>query len=327
VDLDQRNAYRNRYLNHFDRFRSASVIPNSLICVLMAVAIALPPLAGETPVNRRAVDDRKAVIATVEPVHELVARARIDRTITSLAVKEGDWAHAEDRIAVVVDQKLLLQMRALDSRIEAQQAQRDQAQTNFGRAQELRSREVTSQSQLDQARTTLEVAERTLQALHSDRRVIEQQAAEGAVLAPDAGRVLKVPVQAGSVVLPGETIAAIAVNNYILRLQLPERHARSLNAGNTVLVGARGLDAPDEETLHPGKVVLVYPKIDNGRVIADVSVEGLGDYFVGERTRVYVARPASGAGYPRDQRPSAVWRQLCEAQRRHRGHDPGRFAG
>jgi multidrug efflux pump subunit AcrA (membrane-fusion protein) len=128
VDLDQRNAYRNRYLNHFDRFRSASVIPNSLICVLMAVAIALPPLAGETPVNRRAVDDRKAVIATVEPVHELVARARIDRTITSLAVKEGDWAHAEDRIAVVVDQKLLLQMRALDSRIEAQQAQRDQAQ-------------------------------------------------------------------------------------------------------------------------------------------------------------------------------------------------------
>jgi len=41
--------------------------------------------------------------------------------------------------------------------------------------------------------------------------------------------------------------------------------------------------------LHRGRVALVYPQIDQGRVIADVEVESLGDYFVGERTRVYVA--------------------------------------
>jgi len=271
------------------------VIPKLLILVLSAVAAAIPAWAGEITVVRRAVDDRKAVIATVEPVHELVARARIGGTITTLTVKEGDWVKAEDRIAVVVDQKLLLQMRALESRIKAQQAQRDQAQIDFTRAQELRNRGVASQSQLDQARTTLDVAERTLQALRSDREVIEQQSAEGAVLAPGSGRLLKVPVQEGSVVLPGETIAAVAANNYILRLQLPERHARSLKAGDTILVGARGLDVQDEETLRRGKVVLVYPQIDNGRVMADVAVEDLGDYFVGERTRVYVAtgrRPA-----------------------------------
>ena len=271
------------------------MIPKLLILVLSAVAAAIPAWAGEITVVRRAVDDRKAVIATVEPVHELVARARIGGTITTLTVKEGDWVKAEDRIAVVVDQKLLLQMRALESRIKAQQAQRDQAQIDFTRAQELRNRGVASQSQLDQARTTLDVAERTLQALRSDREVIEQQSAEGAVLAPGSGRLLKVPVQEGSVVLPGETIAAVAANNYILRLQLPERHARSLKAGDTILVGARGLDVQDEETLRRGKVVLVYPQIDNGRVMADVAVEDLGDYFVGERTRVYVAtgrRPA-----------------------------------
>jgi RND family efflux transporter MFP subunit len=271
------------------------VICNALVLVLSAAAIGIPAWAGEAPVVRHPVDDRKAIIATVEPVHELVARARIGGTITTLTVKEGDWVKAGDRVAVVVDQKLLLQMRALESRIEAQQAQRDQAQIDFGRVQELRNRGVAAQSQLDQARTTLDVAERTLQALHSDRQVIEQQSAEGAVLAPGAGRVLKVPVQEGSVVLSGETIATVAANNYILRLQLPERHARSIKAGDTILVGARGLDAPDEETLRRGKVVLVYPQIDNGRVIADVAVDDLGDYFVGERTRVYVAtgrRPA-----------------------------------
>ena len=33
--------------------------------------------------------DQKAVIGTVEPVHELAARARIGGTIASLTVKEG----------------------------------------------------------------------------------------------------------------------------------------------------------------------------------------------------------------------------------------------
>jgi multidrug efflux pump subunit AcrA (membrane-fusion protein) len=137
-----------------------------------------------------------------------------------------------------------------------------------------------------------------LQALRSDRQVIEQQAAEGAVLAPGAGRVLQVPVSQGRVVLAGETIATIAARNYILRLQLPERHARFIKPGDTILVGARGLAAgngDDEEALRDGKVELVYPQIDQGRVIADVRVLELGDYFVGERTRVYVAtgkRPA-----------------------------------
>jgi multidrug efflux pump subunit AcrA (membrane-fusion protein) len=181
-------------------------------------------------------------------------------------------------------------MQALQSRIQAQQAERDQAQIDFNRAQELRRSGVASQSQLDQAKTRLDVAERTLQALRSDRQVIEQQSAEGAVFAPGAGRVLRVPVAEGSVVLAGETIATMAADNYILRLQLPERHARFIKPGDAILIGARGMAAGEgPETLRRGRVALVYPEIDHGRVIADVAVEGLGDYFVGERTRVYLA--------------------------------------
>lgn len=264
--------------------------------LVLLAASSLPAFTQDVAVARRMIDDRKAVIATVEPVHEVLARARIGGTIASLTVKEGDQVTAGDRVAVVVDPKLLLQMQALASRIQAQQAERDQAQIDFNRAQELRRSGVASQSQLDQAKTRLDVAERTLQALRSDRQVVEQQSAEGSVLAPEAGRVLKVPVQEGSVVLNGETIATIATKHYILRLQLPERHARFIKAGDTILVGERGLGAAQElEELRRGKVVLVYPEIDQGRVIADVQVEELGDYFVGERTRVYVAtgtRPA-----------------------------------
>lgn len=245
--------------------------------------------AAEQTVRLRAVDDRKAVIATVEPVRQLIARARIEGTITSLTVKEGSWVNANEHIAVVADQKLLLQMQALQSRIQAQQANRDQAQINFDRVQKLRAANVSSQAQVDQAKTSLDVAQRTLQALLSDRQVIEEQVSQGAVLAPGTGRVLKVPVSEGTVVMPGETIATIAINNYILRLQLPERHAQFMKTGDTILIGARGLQVQQQETLRRGHVVLVYPAIEQGRVVADVEIESLGDYFVGERTRVYIA--------------------------------------
>jgi len=255
----------------------------------LLLAGLLSPAAAQQTVTRQQVDDRKAVIATVEPIRELVARARIGGTIVALSVREGDQVAAGDRIALVVDPKLALQIQALESRIQAQSAAREQAQIDLNRIEQLRTSGTVSQAQLDQARTRLNMAERTYLALRSDREVVEQQSTEGGVLAPASGRVLKVPVSVGSVVLPGETIATLATDNYILRLQLPERHARFMKAGDEILVGSRGLQQQDQETLRPGRVRLVYPQIDQGRVIADAEVDGLGDFFVGERTRVYVA--------------------------------------
>jgi RND family efflux transporter MFP subunit len=240
-------------------------------------------------VHPTVIDDEKAVIATVEPVHQLAARARIGGTIATLRVKEGEFLKADTEIAVVADQKLALQIQALESRIQSQQAQRDQAKMDFDRAQELQKRSAGTQTQLDQARTALDVAERNLSAIRADRQVIVQQASEGAVLAPAAGRVLSVPVSEGSVVLSGETIATLAEDKYILRLNLPERHAKFVKEGDIVLIGSRGVAVSGSEGLREGRVRLVYPEIRGGRVIADVDVAGLGDYFIGERTRVYIS--------------------------------------
>jgi RND family efflux transporter MFP subunit len=244
--------------------------------------------AAEFTVAAAQIEDEKAVIATVEPVHQLVARARIGGTIVTLKAREGDRVSAGEELAMVADQKLVLQMQAIDQRIRSQQAQRDQAKTDFDRIQELQRRGVSAQAQLDQARTQLDVGERTLAAMQADRSVIVQQMAEGAVLAPGAGRVLTVPVSEGRVVLPGESIATLAEDRYILRLSLPERHAQIVRAGDRVMIGARGSQEGAGEQRREGRVRLVYPEIQGGRVIADVDVEGLGDYFVGERTRVYV---------------------------------------
>jgi membrane fusion protein, multidrug efflux system len=259
-----------------------------LLLLLAAVAAPVAARAGETVVRVAPIDDMKAVVASVEPAHQLVARARIGGTVTSLKIREGDTVGAGAELAVIADQKLFLQMQSLDQRIRAQQAQRDKARADFDRAQELLRRGVSTKVMFDQAKTALDVAERTLSALQSDRGVIEQQAAEGSVKAPGPGRILTIPVSVGRVVMPGETIATLAEDKYILRLQLPERHARFMRAGDRVEIGGRGLNVDKDGPRKEGRVRIVYPEIQGGRVIADVDVEGLGDYFVGERARVYV---------------------------------------
>lgn len=257
-----------------------------LIIALFAAGVAAA--AEDYVVHSTDAADRKAVIATVEPVHQLVARARIGGTIASLTVKEGDTVAAGAQIALVADEKLALQMQALDARIASQQSQRDQAKADYDRVSELAKRGVSTQTQLDQAKTNFDVSERNLTAMRSDRDVIAQQASEGAVLAPGAGRLLTTPVSVGRVVMPGETIATIAEDQYILRLELPERHARFLRAGDAVRIGSRGLTDEGSANTREGRVRIVYPEIQGGRVIADVDVSDLGDYFVGERTRVYI---------------------------------------
>ncbi len=67
---------------------------------------------------------------------------------------------------------------------------------------------------------------------------------------------------------------------------MPERHARFLKAGDKVRID--GAEVGDEAARF-GVIDLVYPQIEDGRVIADATVEGLGEYFVGDRLRVWVS--------------------------------------
>ena len=62
----------------------------------------------------------------------------------------------------------------------------------------------------------------------------------------------------------------------------------SLIIGDSVRIGARGLSEDSAQSMREGKVRLVYPEIQGGRVIADVEVAELGDYFVGERAPVFI---------------------------------------
>ncbi|MGE0735113.1 MAG: efflux RND transporter periplasmic adaptor subunit [Alphaproteobacteria bacterium] len=232
------------------------------------------------------ISDEKAVFATVESPNTIPARARIGGTIVTLAVKDGDSVAQGQVIARIVDEKLQLQSKSLDAQIAGLESQLAQAEADLVRTEGLLARGVATRTRTDELRTAATVASNALKARKAERAVLEQQMTEGAVLAPTAGRVLKVPVTVGTVVLAGEAVATIAEGNFILRLRVPERHAQFLKVGDSVrLDGAElGLSAP-----RFGKIRLVYPEIADGRVKVDAVVDGLNDYFVGERIRVWVS--------------------------------------
>jgi RND family efflux transporter MFP subunit len=245
--------------------------------------------AGEATVALWEKPELKAVFGQVQSRTLSVARARIGGTVTGLKVTEGTSVGAGNELALVIDDKLALQLEAIDARIKGLESEMNNAATELARAKKLLSTGVVAKTRLDAAQTQFDVLSNQFSAAQSDRAVIVQQTAEGRVLAPASGRVLAVPVTQGSVVLPGEPIARIASNGYFIRLSLPERHAAQLTEGDDVQVGERGLDpASAGKAVASGKLVKVYPEIDNGRVLADVEVKSLGDFFVGERTLVWV---------------------------------------
>jgi multidrug efflux system membrane fusion protein len=244
-------------------------------------------LAAELKVAPVMIEDLKAVQATVESADVLEARARIGGTVGQLTVDEGSAVEAGARIALVGDIKLSLEGKAAEARAASLQAALEQARLDYDRAVELRKTGAGTQVRLDDAKAKLEMSSRNLAAMRAERQVVEQRSIEGAILAPVAGRVIKVHVRNGSVVMPGESVASIAAGGYLLRLQLPERHARSLKLDDPVRLAERGTGTGEKPRL--GRVVKIYPAIDKGRVIADAEVEGLGDYFVGERTLAHIA--------------------------------------
>jgi RND family efflux transporter MFP subunit len=269
--------------------------------VLAMVAVCFAALAGqaaraaEFTVQPTSIEELKAVFGEVRSRHLVPARTRIGGTIMSISVTEGTEVTKGQLIARIVDDKIALQIDAADANIKAISSQLDNASVQLERTKRLFDSGAATKASLDQGQMQVDVLSNQLAAAKANRDVLNQQAAEGDTLAPEDGRVIAVPVTLGSVVLPGDTIATVAGGGYFLRLSLPERHATEITEGGTVLVGGRVLsaaaavgDAPDPTTARKGKLVKVYPEITDGRVQADVEVEGLGTYFVGERTLVWV---------------------------------------
>lgn len=249
------------------------------VYLIAVLALGLPLAGMAEPLSPVRVAEWKSVYGRIEARDRLPARARLGGTLVELAVSEGQPVEAGQVLGRIVDEKLALQLQAVDAQAVSLQAQLANAQTELTRGEDLLKRGVTTVQRLDALRTQVDVLQGQIEAVAAQRQVVEQQAAEGAVLAPSAGLVLDVPLAKGAVVMPGEAVAVIGGGGTFLRLAVPERHAAALKEGDSIQI-----EGPEGQA--EGKLARVYPLIENGRVIADVVVPGLSTRFVDARVLV-----------------------------------------
>jgi RND family efflux transporter MFP subunit len=250
--------------------------------VVLGVAIASASVstqASEVVLAPTTVTEWKAVYGRIEPRDTVAARARIGGTLVELLVSEGETVAAGQRIATIHDDKIALQVTALDAERKALDAQLANAESELARGQALVEGGVVTEQRLGQLTTQVDVYRNQIAASEAQRQVLLEQEAEGDVLAPNAGLVLAVPVTRGAVLMPGEAVASIGSGGFFLRLAVPERHADLLEGGAVL-----GIEAGSEAL--SGRLSKIYPQIENGRVIADVEVDGLPTDFVDRRVLV-----------------------------------------
>ena len=240
-----------------------------------------PAFSETIKVEPQTVVEWKAVYGRVEARDTIAARARVGGIVVELSVSEGDEVKAGQKIATVRDDKIAFQIDALDAQIASYDAQLSTAKDELDRGKALVAKGVTTTQRLDQLKTQVDIAQSQINATKAQRSVVVQQGAEGEVLAPGGGRILTVPVTKNAVIMAGEPVATIGSGGFFLRLAIPERHASLLKKDAAIRITSDKGEAS-------GRLVKIYPQLENGRVIADVVVEKLDTAYVNARVLVEV---------------------------------------
>lgn len=187
---------------------------------------AAPPVEDATVIPVRVVTPR---LRTTEPQivltgilgakEEIPLGFKVGGVVARVAVDVGDRVRTGQLLAA-------LSLTEIEAQVSAAREGRDKARRDLTRAEALHADSVATLSQLEDARTGLEVAEAQLRAAEFNRQYAE-------VRAPADGVVLRRQLEAGQLVAPGTPVFALRVERegLVLRAGAPDRDAVRLGEG------------------------------------------------------------------------------------------------
>lgn len=221
-------------------------------------------ISGPTPVTvERLVSE--AIEIRIEATGQLVAKERAEVAaevagqITEIKVEEGSAVEEDEMILTVDPERRRLERdsaRAL--RDEARAAVRER-ERDFKRRTELFGRNVTSQTQLDQAETDLTLAKSRLLASEAQLGVAERAVRDATVRAPFEGLIAQRHVSRGEYVTAGQKLfELVSLNPIEVEFQLTEADSGRVALGQQVVV--RVASHPND--VFHGVVTVIAPVID-----------------------------------------------------------------
>jgi len=224
----------------------------------------------------------KAVPAQINRRDHAEARARISGTHASLSVRAGVSISRGQRIGTVTDSRLGYETSAVIAQLAAAEAGAVCARGDLARIDDRYRNEVSAKARLDTAVAAARAADARVAAARARQGISASVAGEAGILAPASGRVFRADVPAGSVVSSGQAIATFTAGPAVLRLMLPESLAGVLRVGAPVTL-TEPIDG-----VQAGRITQVYPGITGSQVMADATLSGLGERFIGRRVGVSI---------------------------------------
>ena len=161
-----------------------------------------PPVLVQRATARTIVDRIEATGQLLAQAEASVA-AQVGGEVTGVAVDEGASVEADQMVIEIDPERRELEVHDASARVVQAEAQLREARREAARRESLAGRGASSQSQLDEAVTKLDLARSRLVASQAQLGLAQRALADASVVAPFDGLVARRYVNVGELVSPG----------------------------------------------------------------------------------------------------------------------------
>lgn len=277
-----------------------------------ATAVLIGP-ENITVVKAEEIRTGPAISGSLAPEQEATVRSELSGAVLQTYVEQGQRVVKGQLIARIDATSLRDAVLSARSGVASARSSNEVAQRNLQRSQTLQQAGAIAERDLEQARTSAQLAEAQLADARARLTNAEQQLAKASVQAPFAGIVSARPVNSGDVVTPGTALVTI-VNPATMRLEasVPAEDLASVRVGLPVDFTVNGYPGRH----FTGRITRINPVADPAtrqvRIIASIPNTGgtlVGGLFaegrVSSETRTAPVVPLTAVD-ERGVRPSVV---------------------
>jgi len=162
--------------------------------------------------------------------------------VSRVLAKVGDKVGTGQVVAELDDGDYRLQLQQAAAQEKSARAQARNAEASYGRVQALWASGSASLTELEGARAMMESADAQVDAVVTQFRLAQSQLNYTRLMAPVAGQVAAMLVEAGEIVGPGQPVSMLASGDHLeVKLSLPEVLISRVHQGDSVSVSIGAL--------------------------------------------------------------------------------------
>lgn len=151
----------------------------------------------------------ETAIGTIKPIHEAAVAARLIAKVLEINVTAGQIVTKDQVLVKLDDADLQARLKQAEAGLTSAQVQSEQAQADFGRAEQLKAKKAISQADFDGLQSKMKAAaadlDRATQAVQEARVMLDY----ATIRSPLSGTIIDKRVEVGDTVSPGQIMLTL----------------------------------------------------------------------------------------------------------------------